>query len=46
MVELLLGILGLTEATDIVVKGAIALVLLCVAFILYVTYKMFAGFFR
>lgn len=46
MVELLLGILGLTEVTDIVIKGAIALVLLCVGFVLFVTYKIFSCFWR
>ena len=46
MVELLLGILGLTEVTDIVIKGAIILVLMLVAFILVLTYKMFENFWR
>lgn len=46
MVELLLGILGLAEVSDIVIKGAILLVLMLVAFVLVMLYKTFANFWR
>lgn len=46
MVELLLGILGLAEVTDIVIKGAVILVLMLVAFVLVLTYKIFSNFWR
>lgn len=46
MVDLMLGILGITEISDIVVKGSVLLVLMLVAFVLVVTYKMFSNFWR
>lgn len=46
MVELMLGILGVTEVTDIIIKGSILLVLMLVAFVLVVTYKIFSNFWR
>lgn len=46
MVNLLLEILGLTEVTDIVIKGAIVLVLMLVAFVLVLTYRVFRNFWR
>lgn len=46
MVDLLLGILGISEITDIVIKGAVLLVLMLVAFVLVLTYKIFSNFWK
>ena len=42
----MLGILGIAEVSEIVVKGSVLLVLMLVAFVLVVTYKMFSNFWR
>ena len=44
MVGLLLNILGISEISDIVIKGAIFITLVLLIFVLIVTYKVFANF--